>query len=193
MLIVNQPPVRRPLALWIIGPIGAGKSHMLARLAPASWRIVDQDAELERRLEEHGVPLDTRTHDLLQAALFARLRQEVIDHLWQQVIEWRHRGISLAIETTGNKPPLLRAEVAAGSVLGYLNLGVGLCRPLELCLARNRARRRVLADEMVRSTWDDFERFLRDGVYAEIFGAEAFYLDVSGDVAAVQSWLAAWC
>src|SRR5947207_11964782 len=58
------------LGLWIFGPIGSGKSHVLSRLPLEDFERVDQDAELERLLRAAGLPLDTRTYDAAQSAEF---------------------------------------------------------------------------------------------------------------------------
>src|SRR5690349_6737401 len=109
----------RRLALWIFGPIGSGKSHVMSRLPLEHFTEVVQDAELERTLRAAGLPLDTRRHNAGQREEFRRIRQRVITDLWNAVPAWRKEGRNLVFETTGNKPALFRTEVEAGRAAGY--------------------------------------------------------------------------
>lgn len=161
-----------PLVLWILGPIGAGKSTLLCNGDCPDWRIVDQDAPLEAAMRECGLPLDTRTHTPAQAAEFASLRAFVSAKLWNQVARWREERVSLVIQTTGNKPYLMKIEVDAFNDAGYINLGVGLRCPLATCLSRNLHRTRVLPEAVVQSTWNEFERNLSAKTFESLLGAE---------------------
>jgi hypothetical protein len=146
----------RRLALWIFGPVGAGKSHVLSQLPLGHFERVEQDAELERRLRDAGLPLDTRRYSASQRAEFLRLREHVISELWTRVPAWREKGCNLVFETTGNKPGLFREQIEAGRAHGYTTLGCALRVPLALCLEHNRGRERVLADELVEGAWTAF-------------------------------------
>jgi predicted kinase len=174
------------LAIWIFGAIGSGKSTLLASLPP-KFRVIDQDAELEREMMVHGLPFDTRLHDADQAGAFAELRRHVADKLWKQVPRWREDGIPLAFETTGNKPPLFRAAVEECRAAGYLNIGVALRCSLALCESRNRARRRVLPLPVVETSWLDVESYLSDGTYAELFGHDYLMIPEEGTVPDLMS------
>jgi len=162
----------RPVALWMIGPVGSGKSTQISDLK--GFTVVDQDIELERLLKSSGLPLDTREYDSDQAARFAALRAEASDRTWKIVPELRRRGQSIVFETSGNKPWLLAKEVELNQQAGYDNLGVGVCCPLEDCLAQNRNRSRVLPDAVVRNTWEAFHHYFYAGVYDQIFGEGRF-------------------
>ena len=141
------------LAIWVIGPAGAGKSRLVASAHPRN--VVDQDAELER--------LVTGPYDWPNLGPLRRLATE---RAWSRVPALRAAGEPIVFETTGDKPELLAVEVAAGHAAGYREIGVGLRVPLEVCLARNRARARVLPDDVVIATWHAFEQHLPD--YARI-------------------------
>ncbi len=112
--------------LWVIGPPAAGKSTLVERAGFAD--VIDQDAELERMAAGDWSRL-------------AELRPIATARAWARVPVLRAAGTPLVIEVTGDKPELLAAEVRAGHAAGYVEIGVGLRRPLELCLARNRARK----------------------------------------------------
>jgi predicted kinase len=172
---------QQPLAIWVFGAIGSGKSTLLAGLPP-EFRIIDQDSELEREMVASELPFDTRLHDAAQASTFAELRRRAADKLWEQVPHWRDQGIPLAFETTGNKPSLFRAAVEECGAAGYLNVGVALRCSLALCESRNRARRRVLPQSVVESSWRDFNSYLSDGTYAELFGRGHLILAVEDSV-----------
>ena len=162
----------RPVALWVIGPVGSGKSTRIAGLH--GFTVVDQDIELERLLRSSGLSLDTREYDSDQATRFTALRAEASDRTWRLVPELRRRGESIVFETSGNKPWLLAKEVDLNRQAGYDNLGVGVCCSLEDCLTQNRYRPRVLPDAVVRNTWEAFHQYLDAGVYNQIFGAGRF-------------------
>ncbi|MFO0950106.1 MAG: AAA family ATPase [Isosphaeraceae bacterium] len=160
----------RRLLLWVMGPTGSGKSTLLAGGLPRGFRVLDQDAELERAMNARGLPLDLRTHDLAQAAAFSTLRQEVAERVWGRLPGWLASGDPVAIETTGDKPHLLRAEVELAAASGYRSVGLGLRCDLATCLRRNRSRRRVLPDDVVEGSWASFEANLSGGVYPAVFG-----------------------
>lgn len=165
-----------PLVLWIIGPIGAGKSTLLHSDDCPDWRIVDQDAPLEAAMREQGMTMDTRSHTASQAAEFAALRAQVSARLWASVARWRQERVSLVIQTTGNKPHLMKIEVDAFAEAGYINLGVGLRCPLSTCLSRNLSRTRVLPEAVVQGTWNEFERNLAAKTFQSLLGEERFVI-----------------
>ena len=181
----------RWLALWIFGPIGAGKSRVIERMPVADFVRVDQDMELETQLRAAGLPLDTRQHDAAQREAFLQLRKTIIAELWRQVPDWRAQGCDLIFETTGNKPSLFRAEVEKAQACGYRSLGCALRVPLAVCLERNQGRERVLDDTVVEASWRDFERALADGTYAEIFAGDRLVICEEAERAAeaVEAWL----
>jgi predicted kinase len=166
----------RPVALWVIGPVGSGKSTHISTLQ--GFTVVDQDIELERLLRSSSLPLDTREYDSDQVARFAALRAEASDRTWRLVPELRRRGQSIVFETSGNKPWLLAKEVELNQQAGYDNLGVGVSCSLEECLTRNRNRPRVLPDAVVTDTWQAFHQNLDAGVYHQIFGEGRFILNM---------------
>jgi hypothetical protein len=176
------------IALWVLGPVGSGKSSILARL-PAGFQLLDQDVPLEREMSRHGLPLDTRTHDERQAAAFAAIRHQMATLIWNEVVIWRSRRLPIAFQVTGNKPQLLQAEVYADRAAGYVSLGLGLNTPLATCLQRNRARRRILSDEVVESTWHAFDTNLETRIYQQIFGAERFRLTDDAGQVELAYWL----
>lgn len=163
------------LVLWVIGPIGSGKSRLLSAGLPSGCRVLDQDAELESELAARGLPGDYRTHDAAQAATVATLREEVAGRTWSRLPEWLAMGVPVAIETTGDKPHLLRQEVAsAARVAGYRSVGVGLRCDLATCVRRNQSRYRVLPDAVVEASWNRFEWNLSHQVYEAILGVDAW-------------------
>lgn len=180
-----------PLAIWIFGPIGSGKSELLARLPLAGFQRVQADDELERHMLAQGLKLDVSQHGERERREFRDLRAEVTLELWGKVPGWREEGRDLAFETTGDKPPLFQIEIEAGRAQGYHTLGCGLHMPLADCLARNRQRPRVLSDGAVSASWHAFERFTADGTYARLFAAEELVLTDDLDYAAefVGAWL----
>jgi predicted kinase len=177
------------VVLWVLGPVGSGKSTLIARGVPPPFRVVDQDVELERQALIRCLSLDSRTHDPATAAELAALRTEVADELWSHLPRWRAEGVPLAFAVTGDKPHLLQGELAEGRAAGYRNLGIALRTPLEVCLARNLARRRVLPHDVVLATFAAFEQNLQSGTYERLFEREAF--TIVSDVAAfdVGEWL----
>jgi predicted kinase len=177
----------RPVALWMIGPVGSGKSTHISDLK--GFAIVDQDIELERLLKSSGLSLDTREYDSDQAARFTALRAEASDRTWKLVPELRRRGQSIVFETSGNKPWLLAKEVELNRQAGYDNLGVGVWCSLEDCLARNRNRSRVLPDAVVRDTWKAFHQYLDAGVYDQIFGEGRFICLRHHDRTDIGAWV----
>ncbi|MBS0659787.1 MAG: hypothetical protein JSR82_16220 [Verrucomicrobia bacterium] len=183
--------MKAPLALWIFGPIGSGKSDLLERLPLAGFQRVQADDELERRMQAQGLKLAVADHGDRERREFRELRAQVTLELWGRVPGWRQEGRNLAFETTGDKPPVFQIEIEAGRELGYHSLGCGLRTPLADCLARNRQRPRVLADAAVQASWAAFERSVADGTYARLFAAEELILTADFDEADafVRAWL----
>ena len=154
----------------MIGPVAAGKSTLVARAGFAE--VIDQDAELERMIGNDWSRL-------------AELRPLATARTWARVPLLRAARTPLVIEVTGDKPELLAAEVSAGHAAGYVEVGVGLRRPLDVCLARNRARARVLPDGLVVATWHAFERYL--DVYPRVLDAFSLVED-DVDLHAIAGW-----
>jgi GTPase SAR1 family protein len=102
-----------PLAIWVFGPVGAGKSLLISRLPLDAFRIVDQDALLEEELARRGLCLDATQHTATERTQFQSIRRQVAAALWNQVPVWRKEGINLCFETTGDKPHLFEAELIA--------------------------------------------------------------------------------
>ena len=177
----------QPIALWIIGPAASGKSSLPR---PGDFAVVDQDRELESLMVAQGLPLDTRTHDAGQAAAFASLRAMASDRAWERVHELRRLRQSIAFETTGDKPSLLKDEVELNNHVGYLNLGVGLHVELAECLERNRRRLRVLPDHVVNRSWHIFESYVAAGVYEAILGVNRFITSDKLTITDIATWIA---
>jgi hypothetical protein len=181
------------LVLWVIGPIGSGKSTLLASGLPPGFRVLDQDAELELEMVARGLPRDFRAHDATEAATMRSLRGEVSGRVWGRLPGWLASGVPVAIETTGDKPHLLRAEVRATAAAGYRSVGVGLWCDLATCLRRNRGRGRVLPDAAVEGSWKSFERNLSRGVYAAILGAGAWHVVPGPGGFDLAGWMSGLC
>lgn len=183
--------MKAPLALWIFGPIGSGKSDLLERLPLADFQRVQADVELERQMQATGLRLAVAEHGERERREFREMRAKVTLELWGRVPGWRQEGRHLAFETTGDKPPVFQVEIEAGRALGYHSLGCGLRTSLADCLARNRQRPRILSDAVVQASWNAFERFTGDGTYARLFAAEELILtdDFAEAEAFVRSWL----
>jgi predicted kinase len=179
------------LSIWVFGPVGSGKSYVLARATPEHFHVVSQDAEFERHLHESGLPLNTRYYGEEQSQQFGSLRAMTAHTIWSHVPALRDRGENLAFETTGNKPHLFRAEVEAGHRHGYNTLACALRIPLETCLARNASRHRILPEDVVSATWHVFEQALAEGTYREIFTRDRLQICSSAQEAiqATEDWL----
>jgi predicted kinase len=143
---------------------------MVARAGFAD--VVDQDVELERMVAGDWTRL-------------AELRPLAAEQAWRRVPALRAAGTPFVIETTGDKPELLAAEVRVGHAAGYRELGIGLRVPLALCLARNSARARALPESVVTATWHAFERHLAD--YPRILDAFTI-VDDAADLHALAGW-----
>jgi len=177
------------ISLWVLGPVGSGKTTLLQRYLPPDFRLLDQDAQLEQELLARHIPLDTRTHDPVEAETFRALRREVSDRVWTQPPGWRLLGVPLAFEVSGDKPHLLQIEVELDRAAGYRSLGVAVRCPLETCLRRNGQRCRVLPDDVVESTWLAFEKYLATGAYTAIFGPSAFHIAADASEFDLAQWL----
>src|SRR5262245_4383209 len=180
-----------PLSTWIFGPIASGKTELISQLPRENIKIVQADAELERRADAAGLHLDVANYNDAERALFAKLRHEATSKIWAQVPRWREQRESLFFETTGDKPDLFQHEIEAGHAAGYRTLGLGLQSSLEQCLARNRARRRVLSPETVTASWHTFERLRLDGIYQRLFAQDELHIsaDVKILIESAMQWL----
>lgn len=161
-----------PIAAWILGPVGSGKSTCIAGLQ--GFAVVDQDADLERLLRLNGLPFDTRKYTASQAARVKELRQEASDRTWDMVPALRSSGQSIVFESTGDKPWLLAEEMSRNRDAGYVDIGFGLSTQLSDCLAQNRSRARVLPDSVIESSWQTFHQYLMARRYHSLFGEDRF-------------------
>jgi hypothetical protein len=183
--------VTHRLAIWVFGPIGAGKTRLLSKLPLRGFRRIDQDAELEKEMRAAGMSSDIRGYTDAERDRFLRLREQVARTLWDQVPTWRDAGENLCFETTGDKPHLFEAELIEGRRHHYRSFGCGLRCSLEDCLAQNRTRTRVLPDELVEASWQAFERFRADGSYTRIFRNDRleFCDDQNAAAELIQTWM----
>ncbi len=182
--------MRTPLSVWIFGPIASGKSRLISRLSPENFKVVQADAELERRVAEAGLHLEVEKYDAREQALFQATRNRVTAELWARIPPWREQREDIIFETTGDKPNLFRGEIEAGHARGYRTLGCGLEVSLEQCLANNRSRRRILSRETVSASWQAFERYRADGTYERLL--EQDELLISADAGALAAFARAW-
>lgn len=153
--------MRRHLAVWILGAPGAGKSSLVARagLRPSA----DMDGELVRLAVERGVSLVEQ-----DVAAITLLRHEANWRAWAGIPALRFAGAPLVFEVTGDKPHYFSNAVDAGRAVGYREVGVGVRRPLDACIAGNRARDRIVPDAVVARAWRAFEDNIATGTYARI-------------------------
>ena len=178
------------IALWIVGPTGSGKSTLAERSLPPEFRLVDQDRELERRLLARGLPLDARARNAAQAAAFLDVRGEATAATWSLVPSWRRDGVPIAFEVSGDKRHLLQEQLDLDAAAGYRDLGVVLRVPVELCLARNAVRARVVPEAIVRNMAVEVERNLSGGVYQSMFAAGDLVVVADVDAFDIGRWLA---
>nr|HEX4316375.1 hypothetical protein [Kofleriaceae bacterium] len=164
--------MRRHLAVWILGAPGAGKSSLVARagLRPSA----DMDGELVRLAAERGVSLIVQ-----DAAVITALRREANARAWSGIPALRFAGEPLVFEVTGDKPVNFENAVSAGRAVGYLEVGLGVRRPLDACIAGNRARTRIVPDAAVEKSWRAFEDNVVAGTYTRIL--DDFVVVESGD------------
>lgn len=169
--------------LWLLGAPGAGKSRLTNQLDRNRWHYVDQDGELERMATQRGISMDIREESRERA--IQDLRGEAREIAWSKVPAARAAGKSIIFEVTGDRPHLFGPHVTTGHAAGYAQLGIGVCAPLETCIARNRSRARVLPDSVIERAWRAFEQHREAGTYAGIldgFTTTEGFIDV-------QAWI----
>lgn len=74
----------RHVALWILGPAGAGKSTLSKCFAALGFAVIEQDRDAEAAMRRASLPLDTRVHSSEQAEQFRDLREQVAEKVWQE-------------------------------------------------------------------------------------------------------------
>lgn len=176
-------------ALWIVGPLGCGKTNMAAKLGDRFPYTIDQDASFEQLLIAERFPLDFRTHQPSDANRVSELRTLASKACWGELSEWRRKGLRFSIQTPGDKPHLLYDEVERNRRSGYVNLALLIECSLRNCQSQNRRRARILPSNLVQKSWRAFRKHMEDGVYKTIFSVDCSLVLRSKMVEEVINWL----
>ncbi len=181
--------MRSPFVIWVLGPIGAGKSLILSSLAHHRPRILNQDQLFEALLREHGLPFDFRLHNDELRKRASGLRKLAGESAWQMLPQWLLDRQDFYIESVGDKPEELRQAVNANTAAGFSNLALVLNCDIDVCLQRNRSRNRVLRDEVVIKHWRSFQACREQRVHERVFSEAGMTLIEDAANFCVEEWL----
>ena len=160
-------------AFFIAGGPGSGKSFVVKRTTGGlGMKIVDSDPAFEKMLKDAGYStdisdLDTTIRDTIRGkakAVTKKRRDSFVDG-----------RLGLIIDGTGKDYDKITRQATELKQLGYDTYMIFVNTSLDVALARNRKRDRVLADSMVIQLWNQVQQNL--GKFSQYFRRNLVIVD----------------
>jgi len=171
----NDPHIFK--AVFLAGGPGSGKSFVSNKLLKGGGlKVVNSDDIYEYLMKQQNLEMDPET-------IFSPQGQEIRDKA-KGLTAIRRGGfldgrLGLTIDGTGKDTGKVKQESDKLRELGYDTMMVFVNTSLEVAQARNQARSRKLAPEVVEAMWNKVQQNIMK--FQQIFGASNFHvIDNSG-------------
>lgn len=130
--------------ILMIGVPGAGKTTLALKIAEKGWRYINADSI---RQELYGNAAEQGDKEEVFAIFFKRLE------------ELMHEGVDVIIDNTNLNPKQRKPILERAQQFGYSDVQLWLLDvPLELCLARNKMRERIVPEDIVANMFMELNR-----------------------------------
>lgn len=186
---VDDPGILK--CVFMAGGPGSGKSYKAAEIfgvgkgllnstTSGGLKIVNSDTAFERALEKHGIDAgDLARIKKEDPELYGRVisNPDSIRNRAKQVTAkmrafYEAGRLGMIVDGTGDDYSKIAKQKEHAESLGYDTFMIFVNTSLDVALERNRLRKRVLDDDLVREIWSDCQNNL--GKFQTLFGAQRF-------------------
>lgn len=189
-------------AVFMAGGPGSGKSYVVKQLfgipdkinvSVSGMKSVNSDKEFMTILKKHGFDpafLDQMPEDLFQHLTGTGEDSSGMRDFSKQLTKQRQAGymkgkLGMIIDGTGHKFQKIKAEKKELEDEGYDTSMVFVNSSLEVALARNAERDRVLPEKLVKKSWEDVQKNI--GGFQALFGGHFVVVDNSDTLSSKQA------
>ena len=160
-------------AYFIAGGPGSGKSFVVKRTTGGlGMKIVDSDPAFEKMLKDAGYSTDISDLDPTIRDTIRGKAKAVTKKRKDSFVDGR---LGLIIDGTGKDYDKITRQATELKQLGYDTYMIFVNTSLDVALARNRKRDRVLADSMVIQLWNQVQQNL--GKFSQYFRRNLVIVD----------------
>ena len=160
-------------AFFIAGGPGSGKSFVVKRTTGGlGMKIVDSDPAFEKMLKDAGYSTDISDLDPTIRDTIRGKAKAVTKKRKDSFVDGR---LGLIIDGTGKDYDKITRQATELKQLGYDTYMIFVNTSLDVALARNRKRDRVLADSMVIQLWNQVQQNL--GKFSQYFRRNLVIVD----------------
>ena len=160
-------------AFFIAGGPGSGKSFVVKRTTGGlGMKIVDSDPAFEKMLKDAGYSTDISDLDPTVRDTIRGKAKAVTKKRKDSFVDGR---LGLIIDGTGKDYDKITRQATELKQLGYDTYMIFVNTSLDVALARNRKRDRVLADSMVIQLWNQVQQNL--GKFSQYFRRNLVIVD----------------
>ena len=160
-------------AFFIAGGPGSGKSFVVKRTTGGlGMKIVDSDPAFEKMLKDAGYSTDISDLDPTVRDTIRGKAKAVTKKRRDSFVDGR---LGLIIDGTGKDYDKITRQATELKQLGYDTYMIFVNTSLDVALARNRKRDRVLADSMVIQLWNQVQQNL--GKFSQYFRRNLVIVD----------------
>ena len=183
-------------AVFVAGGPGSGKSYVAEQLfgipekfniSMSGMKMINQDKEYKFLLKKHG--FDPEWLDTYPDDVFQHITDEMRDFTRDLAVE-RKKGymrgkLGMIIDGTGHDFQKIKKEKKTLEDEGYDTSMVFVNSTLDVALARNAERDRVLPEKLVKKSWEDVQRNI--GGFQSLFGGHFVVVDNSDTLSSKQA------
>ena len=160
-------------AFFVAGGPGSGKSFVVKRTTGGlGMKIVDSDPAFEKMLKDAGYSTDISDLDPTIIDTIRGKAKAVTKKRRDSFVDGR---LGLIIDGTGKDYDKITRQATELKQLGYDTYMIFVNTSLDVALARNRKRDRVLADSMVIQLWNQVQQNL--GKFSQYFRRNLVIVD----------------
>lgn len=171
-------------AVFMAGGPGSGKSFISDRLigrksavSALGAVVVNSDAIFERKLTQAGLPskMDTENPELYAKQMAERELSKALSD--KRMGYWLDGMLPVLIDGTGKNYGNIKKKALALKSIGYDVGMVFVNTTLDVALARNQERERVVSPDLVKTMWDGVQKNI--GKFQSLFGSSFVIIDLS--------------
>ena len=166
--LLKKDKPTKPQVIFLTGAAGSGKSTVAKKFGK-DYVVLDKDVELQRLMEEAGLPADTNQHTTEQRDQWRDLQSKASANILSRINELKKQGKNIVIDDTGSSEPTLMKLKRELGQAGYESKMLLIDESLDTSLERNKARKeKVLTDTMVKNSFEALQKNRKR--YREVFG-----------------------
>tara|TARA_R110000772_G_scaffold238742_1_gene350747 strand:- start:1203 stop:1886 length:684 start_codon:yes stop_codon:yes gene_type:complete len=168
---VNDPAIFK--AIFMAGGPGSGKSFIAGKhgitLKTLGFKVVNSDEHFEKAMTKAGLATTPENIFSIKGQEMRGKAKAMTAVKQEMYIKGR---LGLVIDGTGKDIAKLKQQAKDLKKIGYDVAMVFVNTDVETAMARNRARKRKLPDDMVKEYWQEIQNNI--GAFQTIFGKKNF-------------------